>query len=108
MRSLVRRGCAMLFAVTLLFTLSLATEAQTTRLEGVVNVNLATAEQLELLPGIGPTRARAIIDDRKEHGPFKEPADLIRVPGIGERAFARMRPHVAVKGKTTAKVAEED
>ena len=75
-----------------------------TRLVGVVNVNTATPAQLELLPGVGPARARAIVELRKKSGPFKRVADLIEVSGIGETALLRIRPHCAVKGKTTARL----
>ncbi len=75
-----------------------------TRLIGVVNVNTATPAQLELLPGVGPARARAIIEHRKKSGAFKRVEDLIEVSGIGESALARIRPHCAVKGKTTARL----
>jgi competence protein ComEA len=74
-----------------------------TGLVGVVNVNTASAEELELLPGVGPARARAIIAHRTERGEFKKAEDLIGVGGIGERAFERIRPHVAVSGKTNVR-----
>lgn len=73
-----------------------------TRLTGVVNINTATPEQLELLPGIGPARAGAIIEDRKVHGAYTSVDDLVRVSGIGERALERIRSHLVVKGRTTA------
>jgi competence protein ComEA len=72
---------------------------------GVVNVNTATAEQLVLLPGIGRARADAIIAHRTRNGAFKKPEDLIAVGGIGERAFEKLRPYVAVSGETTAQKA---
>ena len=78
--------------------------APETRLVGVVNVNTATAEQLELLPGIGPARATAIIEYRKANGGFEKVSDLVGVSGIGDRALDRIRAHCAVKGKTTAKL----
>ena len=49
-----------------------------------VDLNAAGLEELMSLPGIGEARARAILDDRAEHGPFRYPEDLIRVRGIGE------------------------
>ena len=75
-----------------------------TRLIGVVNINTANHEVLELLPGIGPARARAIIARRKSRGPFKQVADLTEISGIGERALERIRPHCVLAGKTTAKL----
>jgi competence protein ComEA len=69
--------------------------------EGVVNVNTATAEELTRLPGIGESKARAILDYRKERGAFKSVDQLGEVKGIGDAALERMRPHVALEGKTT-------
>jgi competence protein ComEA len=79
-------------------------EAPQTRLVGVVNVNSASGEQLQLLPGIGPARARAVIAYRKAQGPFKTVEGLSQVSGIGERALERIRPHCVLKGKTTARL----
>jgi len=72
------------------------------RLDGVVNVNQATPEQLQLLPGVGPARAKAIIEYRKSNGAFERIDDLLGVSGIGQRALDRLRPYVVLEGKTTA------
>ena len=71
-------------------------------LNGVVNVNSATADELGLLPGIGPAKAQAIIRYRTEHGAFKKIDDLSQVKGIGDKEMDRIRAHVALEGKTTA------
>ena len=55
---------------------------------GLINVNTATLEQLDTLPGIGPKLAQAIIDYRTEYGNFETPEDLLHVPGIGEKKLA--------------------
>jgi competence protein ComEA len=70
-------------------------------LSGVVNVNTATAEQLMLLPGIGEAKARAILGRRKEQGGFKTVDELLEVKGIGAAALDRIRPFVAIQGKTS-------
>jgi competence protein ComEA len=70
--------------------------------QGVVNVNTATAQQLELLPGIGPAKARAILEARRSRGGFENVDELAEVKGIGEVALERLRPYATVKGKTTA------
>jgi competence protein ComEA len=80
--------------------------APETRLVGVVNINTATAEELELLPGIGPARARAILEYRKTQGPFERVEDLTKVSGIGESAFERIRPHLRIDGKSDATLAK--
>ena len=55
-----------------------------------LNVNHATAIELETLPGIGPALARRIVADREAQGPFATIADLDRVPGIGPALMARL------------------
>ena len=66
-----------------------------------MNVNTATAEELVRLPGIGDAKARAILDYRKEKGAFKSVEQLREVKGIGDAALERLRPHLAIEGKTT-------
>jgi competence protein ComEA len=70
---------------------------------GVVNINTATVDELQLLPGIGEARARAVIEERKRRGGFQKVEDLLEVKGIGESGLAKLRPHVTLEGKTTAR-----
>ncbi|MDQ1521521.1 MAG: competence protein ComEA [Actinomycetota bacterium] len=63
---------------------------------GPVNLNSATAQQLETLPGIGPTLAQAIIAERDRSGGFHSVEDLRRVHGIGDGRFAQVRALVTV------------
>ncbi|MDH3583177.1 MAG: helix-hairpin-helix domain-containing protein [Phycisphaerae bacterium] len=58
-----------------------------------LDVNAAEAESLQLLPGVGPSLARRMID-RRQQRPFADLADLRRVRGIGEELSARMAAHV--------------
>ena len=67
---------------------------------GVVNINAATEEQLQLLPRIGPSKARAIIKYRSRQK-FRTTADLTHVKGIGRKSFRLLRPYLAVQGETT-------
>ena len=60
----------------------------------LVNVNTATAEELETLTGIGPSLAQAIIDYRAEHGDFTAAADLLNVKGIGEAKLEGFRAEI--------------
>lgn len=61
----------------------------------VVDVNSATLEELVRLPGIGETRARAILETRARR-PFRRLQDLMRVPGIGRKTLERLAPHLTV------------
>lgn len=64
--------------------------------EPLVNLNTATLDQLESLPGIGPSLGQRILDYRQEHGPFKSVDDLMNVSGIGEKRMADLRSKVTV------------
>lgn len=64
------------------------------RLTEPLSINRAPAEELELLPGVGPSLARRIVQDRTLHGPFGAIADLDRVPGIGPAMLERMEPYI--------------
>src|SRR5438477_2985005 len=74
-----------------------------------VNINTATKEQLDALPGIGPVKAQAIVDYRAKNGNFKSVEDLKKVPGIGDATFDKIKADVSVTGTTTmpAKAAEK-
>lgn len=61
-----------------------------------VNINTATAAELDTLPGIGPAIAQRIIDYRTEHGPFRTIADLQKVSGIGERRYEQLKDLVTI------------
>jgi competence protein ComEA len=63
---------------------------------GPIDINTATALQLDELPGIGPSLAAAIIAFRSEHGPFATVDALEQVPGIGPSKLTQLRPHAAV------------
>lgn len=62
----------------------------------MVNLNTADAAQLQKLPGIGPGKAQAILQYRQEHGPFQAIEELMRVPGIKEGTFAKLKAYVTV------------
>jgi comEA protein len=70
-------------------------------LEGVVNINTASLDELELLPGVGPSKARLIAAYRQQH-PFRTVEELARVKGIGPKTVRRLRAHLVVRGPTTA------
>jgi len=61
-----------------------------------LDVNHASAEELDALPGIGPVLARRIVETRRESGRFESPEDLLRVRGVGPRLLERLRPRIEV------------
>ena len=62
----------------------------------LVDINRATAAELDTLPGVGPRTAQRIIEYREENGGFTRLEDLMNVRGIGERTFLRLKPLVTV------------
>ncbi|HTJ42720.1 MAG TPA: helix-hairpin-helix domain-containing protein [Kofleriaceae bacterium] len=70
---------------------------------GKLNLNTATADQLVLLPGVGPTKADRIVDWRTKHGAFKRVADLRHVKGFGFKTLKKLEPYLDVKGENTLK-----
>ena len=63
---------------------------------GPVDLNTATLEQLDALPGVGPATAQAILDHRAEHGRFAAVDELLEVRGIGDAKLAALRSKVKV------------
>jgi competence protein ComEA len=63
---------------------------------GPVDLNTATSDELDTLPGVGPATAAAIIEHRERNGPFQSVDDLLDVPGIGEAKLAQLRDLVSV------------
>ena len=101
------RQCALVLSALLALTMAVqAADAadKDPSLTGVVNINTASLEELQLLPGIGEARARALITERKQRGGFKSVDELVEIKGIGDVALERMRPHVSIQGKTTARL----
>ena len=70
---------------------------------GVVNINTASAEELQLLPGIGRVRAQAILAERKKRTRFNRIEDLAAVKGVGESMLDTLRPYLILVGPTTAR-----
>ncbi|GGP25367.1 ComEA family DNA-binding protein [Silvimonas amylolytica] len=66
-----------------------------------VNINTATLEQLETIKGIGPSKAQAIIDYRTKNGPYKTPEDIMKVSGIKEGTYNKIKGDISVSGATT-------
>jgi comEA protein len=84
-----------------------ASSGKSGKLTGPVNINRATAAELQTLPGIGPKLAERILDTRAQQ-PFKSVDDLRRVPGIGVKTLERLRPHITVDGTPVKVVAANE
>ena len=63
---------------------------------GRININTATADELDSLPGIGPTTAQSIVDYRVENGPFQSIEEIMRVPGIGPATYDLIKNLITV------------
>jgi comEA protein len=95
---MIHRNTVLFFALIVAFSsLALAADDAT----GVVNINTAGVEQLQLLPRIGPALAERIIEFREANGPFGSIDELVAVKGIGESSLARLEPYVTTKGEST-------
>ncbi len=66
---------------------------------GLVNINTASLEQLDTLPGVGPSTAQKIVNHRDEIGPFSAIEEIMDVPGIGEAKFASFKDLITVEGE---------
>ena len=65
-------------------------------LEMVVNINLASAMELEVLPAIGPVTAQKIIDYRNQRGAFKKTEEIMNVSGIGIKTYEKIREKIKI------------
>jgi competence protein ComEA len=61
-----------------------------------INLNTATAAELEKLPGVGQKVAARIVEYRQKHGPFKKVEELMNVQGVGEKSFLQFRSQLTV------------
>jgi competence protein ComEA len=73
-----------------------------TQVSGVVNLNTATAQQLDQLPGVGEKAAKRIVDYRTKT-PFTRAEELVKVKGFGKKKFEKLKANLAVSGPTTIK-----
>ena len=85
-------------AIALAVNATAAQAAEPPAAKLVVNINTATPEQLQALPGVGEVRALRIVAERKAKGGFKSVAELQDVRGIGPALLEKLSPHVVVSG----------
>lgn len=96
----LRSRARMVFVLCCMFLTVLGSRgalAQKTPPAAPIDVNTATAVQLQQLPGVGPAMANAIVQFRKKSGPFERIDDLLAIRGITTRRLAKMRPYLTVK-----------
>ena len=72
-------------------------DASSTDPDALININSATEEQLQQLPGIGPAYAGRIIEWRQENGAFTSKDQLLDIKGIGEKRLAKIKPHIRLE-----------
>ena len=75
---------------------AMASEVPPPSISYQININTASNSQLETLPGIGPVLAQRIIDDRNANGPYRDVADLARVPGISKKLIDEIQTQITV------------
>jgi len=76
-----------------------ASRSATIDLDGPVDLNTASQEELETLPGVGPVIAQRIIEYRQTNGPFQTIEDIQKVQGIGPKTFEKMQTLITVSGR---------
>ena len=93
-----RHSLAHIFLVILAFALATAPAAFAKKKPPAhpININTATAADLQQIPGIGPSTAQKILDTRKSYGAFKSVDDLLAIKGIGPKKLEKMRKYLTV------------
>lgn len=94
------RTCTILTGAVLAFLLTFGGLVYGESVKGQLNINTATIEELQLLPGIGQATAQNILDYREANGPFTSVEDIIKVKGVGDRKLEQLRHYLKTEGKS--------
>ena len=105
MRNYARTSLHRLFVVLSVGLLYISALSATTKKPPLkpVNINTATSEELQQVPGIGPATADKILLMRKSYGSFKSVDDLLAIKGLGKKRLEKMRKYLTVSKTTAAK-----
>jgi len=83
-------------ALILFFALQVSADTKHAPPAHSVDLNSATADELQQVPGIGPSTAKAIVNFRQKSGPFQKVEDLLVIKGISKTRFEKMRPYLTI------------
>lgn len=97
----IRSGARRVAVAALLLCVIASGAAVAAEEPGRLDLNTASVAELESLPGVGPTKAQAIVAHR-EVAPFRSADELVEVKGIGEKLYAQLKDRVMVSGAPTA------
>jgi len=97
----MRKGAVSILILAVCALAAASSAAEGTSSSGVVNVNTATLEQLQLLPRVGPSLAGRIVEFREANGPFRSVEEIVAVKGIGDSSFEKLEPYLVTSGATT-------
>jgi competence ComEA-like helix-hairpin-helix protein len=98
MNKIIRvRGALRVLSIVLMFFAASEARADTKNPPAhPIDLNTATAEQLQQVPGIGPSTAKVIVNFRQKSGPFRKIEDLLAIKGISKARLEKMRPYLTV------------
>ena len=98
MQKTIRRfvAASLAFVLGLALSAGVAVAAAKPAPAGKVNINTASAQQLETLPGVGPKLAARIVEYRQKSGGFKSTQELMNVKGVGEKSFGKLQSYLTV------------